>query len=1557
MEKTPDPCAQCNSWETVYASLKKKIFDTRRFARLYGRFLDRLASHNGCLTKKVADLTILSQSLRADCTKYEQELCTALQEQEPLKQRCATLQAETAQYEIQKSALETTLESCKATLKQYESLLENGEGNTKPARGPRGRQVFERMYNLTALEKQLRESRQAIKQMQTKCKKALACSKVLAKKVTGKDHLNKLDKKQLNRVVTILTATTASLGEEDCGESDDGDQEEDADDCQLGEAAEYLEKLLGNGNGAEASSDSDEELCSVPSADDSSPKKRSSTSDRRRRKESAGSTPASDPAPKQHKVNSPAKRKELGATKLQDGASKQPCETEASRSTNADGNSLELDGDSMEQERSEMPLDIDNDVSAVPEHQGLEMQQEKDVPEQQQEQPDLVDLSTDEAGRQDRFESESGLDGAKASDVTVPPDSEAGAKLIKALPQVPKIDALEVTAEMNKGSAKGEHKNDKETLQTEDSEAHKPESVVVAINADVPSSHEDCIELELPEISPDRQKKEPKAIAAKSVGSLAKDVTEDEECDMRVLKEELSHMTREMCLKDIMMSPLSPLPPSPPPFVEEHSLGIFPSENESRSENVSFAANRRHIHSSPPKKKRKHRDKTLPFSSQNEEARSAPSASEHRKQFLHQKSEGFEPHAEATLEEPYGSREADSSSLNKLPPGNRSLSTKFSWHPVNKSIHVAAKFPRESLSKPNVVPTITIDVDVGEFDFHMTFSEVPLGEVHTVRSSSSVQDHNRPELVSARVEPTVQRDQQFLRPLPVNPQTATTSRNSSGFRAPLPRGRTTITPVSSLNHSQVESCETVLPFGSRSADTPSASNEATDSLVPQILNESLSIAQRPLISPLPPSPQKRGGSESAMAAERRFGGSHYPLMRKQPSVSEQSSSALRTLRPEKRRCSFGFRVASSTSQKGMEGPAEPRTMPDIPEEEQVTEVPLGRKRRISLLSTRAAATVPALQAAETSAVSTTPEQDQGDPTKDALEEGDSEALVLTRRQKMRMLFSSDSSSDDDDDKTESSKGTGPMPARKATREPFSDSANPPNVAGQVKLSVAEATTDDEVFAVPTAKRRRVSRLAAHDSNPAPVACKGPSLASPDSPAELPGTDASVDKGATTIPKFNAIPYSIYVTTQDHHAVCLSARGNLTAATSPKQALDKLAWLAAQPHVTPAAVLNIARGVRGSLEHVVLSTLVYLSGSTANPLLAYHRREQSVPLLTRMESLMLDCFEHLRGRRANVANLFNGLLSALRTRLWSPRRPKTLLGQASFVRIVSAVCKQLGELSLARVFVWDLLRGFQGNAVFLVAAAVGVWPEILSSVHPEPRTEAVHLAYRFLLFHTPHTLNSTLLAQVHTVLREVGDIHPLDESQTATVVAEALFSSLKRVAEEPADPENATGKKDLCLMHCLAFEEMCKRVVTWQWCLDVALGALLWPTLLEGATQKSEGRAMDLVLCLAWLLGDIWKHCPADSTLTLGPFVDKLVEFLTSDNTEFALQETMVRSLLKLPSLDQQKTVLSAVTDWQQRHRDTLVQIPHFAKARAKFHKNAKRARKKRQKKQPAQQED
>ncbi|KAM7300690.1 hypothetical protein ISCGN_016287 [Ixodes scapularis] len=96
-------------------------------------------SHNGCLNKKVAELNILSQSLRADCTRYEQELCNALQEQEPLKQRCASLQAETAQHKIQKTALETTLESCKATIKQYEALLEAGEANEKPAKGPRGR--------------------------------------------------------------------------------------------------------------------------------------------------------------------------------------------------------------------------------------------------------------------------------------------------------------------------------------------------------------------------------------------------------------------------------------------------------------------------------------------------------------------------------------------------------------------------------------------------------------------------------------------------------------------------------------------------------------------------------------------------------------------------------------------------------------------------------------------------------------------------------------------------------------------------------------------------------------------------------------------------------------------------------------------------------------------------------------------------------------------------------------------------------------------------------------------------------------------------------------------------------------------------------------------------------------------------------------------------------------------------------------------------------------------------------------------------------------------------
>ncbi|KAM7300687.1 titin homolog [Ixodes scapularis] len=1537
MEKTPDPCSQCNSWETVYASLKRKIFDTSLLIEKYKKVND----DNGCLNKKVAELNILSQSLRADCTRYEQELCNALQEQEPLKQRCASLQAETAQHKIQKTALETTLESCKATIKQYEALLEAGEANEKPAKGPRGRPKKEDKEKVTALEKELRESRRAIRQMQSKCKKALTCSKVLAEKVSGKDLINKLDKRQLNRVVTILATTMASQGEDGVGESDDGDREEDADDCHLGEAAEYLEQLLANGNGAEASSDSDGELCSIhsASADELSPKKRSSTSDSRKRKESVSKALASDSESKQCKVVSPAKSEEPGATKFQDATSKRLFETEDDRPTNADGNSLGLDGNSMEQERSKTPPDVDK-VS--------ETQQPTDMSEQQQQQmtePDTGSSSIEMSGGQGQVESESELDGVKVSEVTVPLDSESGAEPTETLLQVPQTDALGGVAEADKGGPGDQNKSKKETPQGNHLEVHKPE-VVVGADAEAPPLQEVLSVMGPSQILPDKREKEPNAKAVKSKESLVKDAVEDGECDMRVLKAELSHMTREMCLKDIMMSPLSPLPPSPPPFVDENPLDIFSSQNESRRENASFASTSRSIQSSPPKKKRKHRDKTLPFSSQNEETSStSSSAREHRRRFLHQESEGFEPHV-GNMEEQYGSRDAGSSSLNKVAPSNQSLSTKFSWHPINKSIHVAAKFPRESLAKPHVMPTITIDVDVKEFDFHMTFSEVPLDEAQTTQTSSGIQDHGRPEFVSARVEPTVHQDQPFVRHLPTIPRPVTTPFDSSGFRAPLPRRRTIITPASNLNRDHTQRYEAVLPFGSCSLD--SAPEEAIDSLVPQILNESASLARRPLISPLPPSPQKPGGSSGEpSASQRRFGRSHHPLMRQSSSVPEAPPNALRTLRPEKRRSSFGFRVASSTIQRGTEGTGDLRTMADIPEEEQVKEVPLGRKRRISLLSTKAAATVSAVQLPKTSAVTTLPEQDHEDSAQNVPEEGNTAPSVLTRRQRMRMLFASDSSSDDE--KPGSSKTTPVVSAK----EPSSNSVDPPSLPGQAK---SVATSDNEVFAVPTAKRRRLSRLASRDTDSPLEATKGLSLPSPHSP-EPSGLDASVEKGAARPPKFTAIPYSIYVTTQDHHTICLHARGSLNAATSPKQALEKLAWLAAQPQVNTMAVPNIARGIRGSLDHIVLTTLIYLGNTTANPLLAYHRREQSVPLLTHMESLMLDCFEQLRGKRANVANLFNGLLSALRVRLASPRRPKTLLGQASFVRVVSAVCKQLGELSLARVFVWDLLRGFQGNAIFLVAAAVGVWPEILSSLRPEPRTEAVCLAYRHLLFHAPHTLNLTLLAQAHAVLREVGDIHPLDEAPTVEVVAEKLFDSLKRAAEQPATPENAAEKKDLCLMHCLAFEEVCKRSEPWQWCLDFALGKLVWPTLLECIAQRAEGKAMDLALCLAWLLGDIWKYCPVDSVPTLRPFVDKLVELLTSDDTEFALQETVVRSLLKLPSLDQQEAVLSAVTGWQQRHRDTLVQIPHFAKARVKFHKSAKKARKKREKKRPAQPQD
>lgn len=343
-------------------------------------------------------------------------------------------------------------------------------------------------------------------------------------------------------------------------------------------------------------------------------------------------------------------------------------------------------------------------------------------------------------------------------------------------------------------------------------------------------------------------------------------------------------------------------------------------------------------------------------------------------------------------------------------------------------------------------------------------------------------------------------------------------------------------------------------------------------------------------------------------------------------------------------------------------------------------------------------------------------------------------------------------------------------------------------------------------------------------------------------------------------------YTTFLSSAEHTALSRAASGKLLASKAAHTAMSKLSWLAMQPEVRPGVVASFVRNVKR--DALVYAALLYLGRCKANPVAAYCRGEQAPPLITKLEALLLEAL-------ALKPDGFAALLSSLRARLWSPRKPTRMLAQASYVRLLCAVCSQLKEHKVARVAAWDLMCS--DHAPFLVASAVGAWPGLLSALPPGPLQRAVS----YILLRSPaHALNNTLKSQAHKVLCELG---PLQE----------FVGDERTLVEELLDPLLLPHRqcRDVCVTHRLALEQLCRRspVDLLAWLLEQRLG----PHMQSMLDQPHAS-------CLVRLLGLLWKHYEK-AAVKLETLLSQLESFLC--HGEPALQEAIGRALYLLPGLE------------------------------------------------------
>ncbi|XP_064456169.1 uncharacterized protein LOC135367036 [Ornithodoros turicata] len=1514
MEENIEECIDNDSWKTVYTAFKKKIVDTNHLIEKYSA----VTQENTVLCKKVNDVTTLSQSLKLDCEKYEKDLQNALQDQEPLKQLCASLRDQLQSHEQQKAALENTLESYKASVRQYEDLLKQKQQEVQSVRetlsGKRGK--GEAKEKVLSLEKKLQKETKELRQLHRRCLRAHTLFKVLDEKLNKKGILTPLEKRQFKNVVSILKPPPTDSDEqpgEDCPSSDEDTGKIDGNDD-----ADYLEKLLMNGNG-NCSSDSEDNFTAVP-----------------------------DCAPPAEKAAGVDGEDQAGgrSQELPEGSDK------SGEAVDGKGEENEAQTTDTPVEKGEAEATKEEVVNPCPENVVATVSEEQQAC-----------ASSGSVSDSPVKESGGALDCADRGDqpCTIAcsvPDSSNNEQ-----PAQDDRESHQLKTHALDGASANCDVNEEVPMDTADKQPSS--SAPLQTEKELACTSTGLTEpLQLGAVAPVKSQSDgsnagkrcPKEQQQAQISSLfQQQQILNEGRDIEIVRAELKKITSEMHLTDFCSIPLSPLPPSPPLFdIEPNVMEVEDTHRSVSGDSSSIFGNkyRDSLPSGAPpiskssssprkttglsrKEKCKNKSKSLPFSNMIDSTGS--DAVFGRRPFHHQQSEGFEPHIEGVELQSDEQPVRIPTPLWSHPVESRKIQTKF-WHdPVDGTLNVRARLPKDSVTKSHLVPTITVELDPVDYDFHLAYKEVPISHQEIERARS-----HQPLYIT----PTDTDQEEFRLPtgptrrvpsaLQTHSPAQTLARNSL---PPVRSQPTDVQPKSILGHKQKPPAR-IPPVSFVCSRSPRRSEASQDDMArdcPQGAPGPVSGAPfqtRPL-SPLPPTPLKQllllpdgetpkeQPQPTLLPALKRGRQRKLATIGQLPCIPDDDIAEQQNGGIEKRRVSFGFHIDGNSAKfNRTRSEANDSILPSDDErqpESQEQELPVSKKQRISLFSTKVSTEkaqkkplfVRAGHLADDSTAhghAVFEEEDTG-PAVPSSEHGDTGAA-------------------------KSSISMSPRKARRTQRN-TEDSFD----QSEAYVSPDKNVSSDKV--TPPAKKRCISHVL-------PETLKSPDVLSPvsGSGSEFPhgaprSKEAQVQEGKKPArERVPAPPYSIFVTTPKHNFLMTRARGNLVCNSTVKGALDKLAWLAITPHVTPEAVQSVAHSLRSLSDVIAITILSYLGNTTANPFLGYVRKEVKPPLMTPTEALMLQCLECVEEKRKITEGMFNLLLTALRARLFSSRRPRTLLGMTAYCRMIAGVCKRMGDIALLRVVLWDILRLFCGNAPFLVAAVVGVWPEVLSSYSRDGSSDAALLGLRYILFHAPHTLNATLSEQTRVIFQELGNLYPLDTHLNVTDVAEALVSAMDTITSTASEE-----KVDEFLLHCLTLEEVCRRSGDWQWVVSVVLKKL-W--LLVGKLMKNSDVAAKEYLCtVVTLFGGIWRRFPPEENLSsLNPYLDKVEMLLQENETDFAVQEAFVKSVFLLPAVERWESLLSVIRAWQGNHKDEVLKLKGVERTLAKNRNISKKMKKK-----------
>lgn len=344
----------------------------------------------------------------------------------------------------------------------------------------------------------------------------------------------------------------------------------------------------------------------------------------------------------------------------------------------------------------------------------------------------------------------------------------------------------------------------------------------------------------------------------------------------------------------------------------------------------------------------------------------------------------------------------------------------------------------------------------------------------------------------------------------------------------------------------------------------------------------------------------------------------------------------------------------------------------------------------------------------------------------------------------------------------------------------------------------------------------------------------------------------------------------------------------------------------------------------NVQEAVLTVVHFLRSCEDDPLqYTSDASDINPPVILPYEEYLINSVLQVQDKhKPHLKNFIPALLSVIKAQIIFNKSLK-LYGAASLCRVFTKLHETNNSLADPRILCYDILGGCPDvcDVPYLLAAIVGVWPEVLEFETVCQGTQnPLCLAISSILFNgsCKYTDLATKCIKITQFLSKLCP--PEDLPSTSTKVLQKIFDDLIK------NEDNESFTEEQANHYTKAVELMCFRE-DWKWAYNSVLIVHLYPFLNRWIVKNrtsDEPKNMSAVKTVFHLLCAICCLVPPDELKTVNLILTSLRTFLVdpTENAPFAAQEAAFVTLLRLGSLNKEITVPTVLT-WLEKHKKEI----------------------------------